>query len=264
MTTQELLALLSDGLDDANKTKLNEIFANPIVATRATSLRQQSELDALSAKRQELEAALDLVETRADGTKVPKGYRAWYNANWEQIQKLMQDERKYVEKYGPLDNPKAQGAPNVPPANGKQYTDEEIQRIIDKRFQENQAPNISSVIKEAGDLIQVHMYAGRKTPIPFVDLETKMAEAQKAGKSLTLRQAYDEWDKPEREKELKLAEDKRVEQRVTEELAKRGTPSGFPAGADFTPGPMSRHADADKFDPNALKNELARDLYKVN
>jgi hypothetical protein len=267
MTQQELLTYLSDGLDDANKTKLNEIFANPVVAARSVSLRQQTELDAILTERQGLLDTLDAVERKPDGTISPKGYRAWYNHWFPKIQENDTKVAKYEEKYGPLDNPKVPVTTNPNPVNpqtGKQYTDDDIKKIIREEFQTSQAPNISSVIKNAGSLIQRHMYAGRKTAIPFDELEQKMTEAQKKGQTLTLDQAYDEWDKPEREKELKAAEDARVEQRVTEELQKRGSVQGFPAGADYTPGPMSRHADADKFDSGALKNELARDLYKVN
>ena len=108
-----------------------------------------------------------------------------------------------------------------------------------------------------GELVQRHMFAGRKSVIPFKELEKKMTEAQKAGQPMTLVQAYEEWDKPERDKEAKLAEDKRVEARVTEELQKRGsTGNGFPGGADMSVGPMSRHSDSDQFDSNALKQDL--------
>jgi len=97
------------------------------------------------------------------------------------------------------------------------------------------------------------MFAGRKTEIDFDALDKMMGD-----KKLTLEQAYDEWDKPEREKQEKVKLDAEVDRRVKEELQKRGATTQFPASADNTPGVLSTRpkADLDKFDKNAMKSSL--------
>ena len=136
------------------------------------------------------------------------------------------------------------------------HTEEEIQALVDQRIQQQYSPRWSELLMSTGSLVQRHMLAGRKNPIDFAHVSKVAAEKYNGN----LDQAYDEWDKPEKDKELKAAEDARVDQRVKDELAKRGASANFPAAADFTPSAMSTRtkAEQDKYDPQALKNELAR------
>jgi hypothetical protein len=259
MTKDELLAYLAEGTDEATKMKLTEIFADSRVASRTSTLRQQSELDALQSKRQELEDALDAVDKNPDGSiKQFKGYRAWYNAMWPKIQEQNAREQKYIEKYGTLENPKVPEGTVPPPAS--QLTDEDLDRRFDKRFSEQYASRIAGVIKTSTRLAQRHLLAGRKTEIDMDAIEELMQKRP----GLSVEDAYNEWIKPEVEKETKLATEAEIQRRVDEKLQQLGsTGKGFPGGADMsTSGPFSRHADADKFDVNGLKDELARDLYK--
>ncbi len=253
MTKEELLAYLTEGTDEATKTKITEVFNDVKVAARSISLRQQGELDRIESERRQLQDALDGLDPQGN----PKGYRAWYNKNFPEIQAMQAREAKYVEKYGTLESPKTPDGTPPPAPTGKQWTDEDVQRAIDERFQKSLAPNIASVLKGTGRLVQRHMFAGRKTEIDFDKLESLMNEAQKSGRGMSLDQAYEEWDKPEREKDLKAAEDKRVEARVTEELQKRGSTTGFPAGSDMSSGPGVLAArDSKDFNLDALKQDL--------
>lgn len=260
MTYEELESMLTDGLDDAAKAAVRAALNREQVKTKVGGLKAQAEFETIqqqaTALRQELEGAPDKPGTRA--------YAKWYNDNWATIEANSKAIDAFEKKYGKGSfNAMATGTatlpdPNAPPAPGITMTKEEIARLAaeaaDNRIRDQYAPQWSNLLTSTGTLVQKHMYAGRKTPIDF----SAVAElAKKYNGDLNL--AYDEWDKPEREKELKTAEDKRVEQRVQEELQKRGTTAHFPGGADMTPGTLAVRpkAETEKFDRATLNRDLA-------
>jgi hypothetical protein len=256
MEINDLITMLTEGLDPADAAVVRRSIERDAVKAKATTLKQQSEYDALNSRltamQQEME---DQGQPGQAGYKAgAKTYAQWYQQNYPKIQKLQDDMAKYQAKFGTLEAPTTQ---QTPPAGGKQFTDAEIQALVDQRIQQQYSPRWSELLMNTGDLVQRHMFAGRKTKIDFPTVSKLAAEKYNGN----LDQAYDEWDKPEREKELKAAEDARVEQRVKDELAKRGAGANFPAAADFTPSSLSNRtkSEVEKYDPQALKNDLARE-----
>ena len=258
MEINDLITMLTDGLDPAEAAVVRKAIERDAVKAKATTLKQQSEYDAINTRLVAMQQEMD-----DQGQPGQAGYRAgaktyanWYQQNYPKIQRLQEDFAKYQAKYGTLEAPTTPQTP--PPTGGKQFTDAEIQALVDQRIQQQYSPRWSELLMSTGGLVQRHMLAGRKNPIDFAHVSKVAAEKYNG----SLDQAYDEWDKPEKDKELKAAEDARVEQRVTDELAKRGASANFPPGADFTPGALSNHtkAEVDKYDPEAFKRELARDL----
>lgn len=257
MEINDLITMLTDGLDPTDAAIVRKAIERDAVKAKAVTLKQQSEYDAINARliafQQELE---DQGQPGQAGYKAgAKTYANWYQQNYPKIQKLQEDKAKYEAKYGTLEAPTTQSTTTTV---GKQFTDADIQALVDQRIQQQYSPKWSDLLMGTGNLVQKHVLAGRKTPIDFAKVSQLAAEKYNSN----LEQAYDEWDKPEREKEMKVAEDARVDQRVKDELAKRGASANFPAAADFTPGALSAHtkAEIEKFDPEAFKREMARDL----
>jgi hypothetical protein len=164
----------------------------------------------------------------------------------------MQDKAALEDKYGTLDQPKG-AAPMDPakPPNLAGLSKDDIARLVDERIQGGYADRWSNLLTGMGGVVQKHMFAGRKSPI---DMKKLSELAQSNGGDLD--RAYDEYDKPEREAAAKIAQDKLVEQRVNDELMKRGAHTGYPAGADMTPGILSRDRDSSKFDRAAMERDL--------
>lgn len=262
MEINDLITMLTDGLDPTEAAVVRKAIERDAVKAKATTLKQQSEYDALNSRltavQQEME---DQGQPGTAGYKAgARTFKTWYETNYAKVQKLQDDMAKYQAKYGTLEAPMAQ--PTAAPATQtRQLTDSEIQQLVDQRIQTQYSPRWSELLMNTGSLVQRHMLAGRKNPIDFSKVSQMAAE--KYSGSLDL--AYDEWDKPEREKESKAAEDARVDQRVKDELAKRGAAANYPAAADFTPSALSRHTkdEVEKFDPEALKRDLAKGLMEM-
>jgi len=236
MTAQELFNyLIGDaGLDEATAKAVMAAASNEKVAAKAGTLKQQQEFDAIQAKTAELQAKLD-------GTKDKPGasaYEQWYQKNWASIQQLQQTVARYQERYGALDEGGAAGAGAGAAgaagagaaAGAKPMTKEEIATVVNEVIQGNYGPRWSTLLTSTGTILERHIRAGRKNPIDWQKL-SQIAET----KGGDVAAAYEEWDKPEAEASAKAAQDKEVERRVKEELAKRQTQAAFPAGADATP-----------------------------
>jgi hypothetical protein len=168
------------------------------------------------------------------------------------IQALQESVKAYEAKYGKLDDSTTPTTAQT--AAG--LTADEVQRLVDRGIQERYAPRWSELLEGTGNLVQKHMFAGRKTPIDFKTV-SKLAQEKYQG---NLEMAYDEWDKPEREKTEVAARESEIKRRVDEELQKRGASANFPAGADLTPGTLSSRtkAETEKFDKTALVRDLAQ------
>lgn len=244
MTAKETVAYLVEvaGLDEATAKALVE---NEKVQKRAADLVQKKEYEDLERKA----AALEL---SYNGTKDKPGalsYQQWYEKNFQAIQDLQTQVTKYRERYGDLEA--------APPADDKKkpaaqsFTAEDVQKIVNETIQSNYAPRWSDLLTGTGEIVQKHMFAGRKTPIDF----KKLSEiAQTKGGDLNA--AYDEYDRPEREAAAKAATEAEIKRRVDEEVQKRQTANFFPAGADATPSntisPLSRVKSEQKYDRNKV------------
>jgi hypothetical protein len=256
MEVNDLITMLTDGLDPAEAAVVRKAIERDSAKTRVATLKGQSEYAALEQRSTQLQQELEDQGRPGDAGYRPgaKSYQQWYTENLPRIQKLQTDIAEYQKRHGALDNPNPN--PNTNPNTGRQYTEAEIQAMVDSRIQQQYSPRWSDILLSTGNLVQKHMLAGRKNPIDFGSLSKTAAEKYNGNLDL----AYEEWDKPEREKVAKAAEESRVEQRVKEELAKRGASANFPAAADFTPGALSQHTKAEQegFDPAALKRDLAK------
>ena len=246
---------LTDGLPQADKDAVIAALNKDAIKTKATGIRQQSEFTTIESERQRLMAELDGTQDRP-GTRA---YQKWYSDNFAQIQANAKAIENYDAKFGKGAFAQAVQAGVAPPTDGSTagLTDAQIRKIYQEEFTKV-APNIASIVKGAGTLVQKHMYAKRTTPIDFEALDKMMGEAQQKGRVMTLEEAYDQWDKPEREKAEKASLDAEVNRRVQEELTKRGASTQFPAAADLTPGSMTLRPDTEtkSFDRSALNKDL--------
>ena len=254
-----LIQTLTDGLPADQAAVVKAAIERDAVKTKAAGWKQESEFQTIQADAQRLKQELE------GGPDKPgaKAYQEWYNKNFTAVQTNYEAIQKFEAKYGQGSFAKAAAGeftptavPQNPPPTVGNMSKEEVQRLLDERFQSVYSNGIASVLKNTGSLVQKHMYAGRKNPIDFEALDKIMGE-----KKYSLDQAYDEWDRPEREKAQKEAEEKRIDERVKEELQKRGASSNFSAGADFTPGALAAKTrdQVEKFDKTALMRDLAKD-----
>lgn len=250
MTKKELLDYLTDGLDDEQAKAVRDAFKNDKVAERAGTLKAAKEYDDLAARETALKAELE------GGPEKPgaKAYREWYEKNYGLVKALQEERAALVDKYGTLDAPKGAAPPPDPAKPGDKLpaglSKEDIARLVDERIQGGYADRWSNLLTGMGGVVQKHMFAGRKTPIDMKKL-SELAQANGGD----LDRAYDEYDKPERVAADKIAQDKLVEQRVNDELMKRGAHANF-RGADEGPGTLSRDRDPAKFDRAAMERDL--------
>lgn len=251
MTTEDLITMLTEGLDAAEAATVRKSIERDAVKAKVINIKAQNEYQALVDREIALKAELE------GGPDKPgaKAYSAWYAENFPKVQQLQAERAAYEAKFGKLDATHQTQQTQQTQQTGKTYTDEDIQRIVDSRFQTQLAPNIAGVLKGTGKLVQRHMFAGRKTEIDFDALDDLMGK-----KNLTLEQAYAEWDKPEREKTELAARESEIDRRVKEELQKRGTAANFPAAVESGPSALSPRpqAEVDKFDRTALQNDLVK------
>jgi uncharacterized protein YukE len=239
--------MITDGLPADQAAIVKAAIERDAVKTKASTIKAQNEWQSIEQQRAALQDAMEGGPNRPGA----KAYQQWYNDNYNKVVELQANLQKYQEKYGP--NPDASNPPNP---GGRTMTPEEIQAEVDKRIRDQYAPLWSNTLTQTGTVVQKHLMAGRKTPIPMSDLG-KLASERFNG---NLEQAYDEWDKPEREKAFKADQEAEVERRVQERLQQHGAGPSFPGGADMTPSTLGirTKTDMDKFDPAALKQDLAK------
>jgi hypothetical protein len=255
--------MLTEGYTAEQAAPIKAAIEREAVKAKIATLKGQAEFDAIAGERQRLAAELEGV----NGQPGSRAYRDWYDKNWEQVQVNDRAIQAFDQRYGKgafaraVEASAAPAAPAAPPnGGGGTYTDQQLRAMIadeaGKYVRDVFGNQWSNILVNTGNLMQKHMLAGRKSPIDL-DAVAKIAKERYQG---DLMLAYDEYDKPERDKEQKVAEDTRVEQRVKEELQKRGAPSHFPRGADLTPSALSvrTKAQVDGFDRAALKNDLAK------
>jgi hypothetical protein len=255
---QEIIATLTEGLEPAEAAVVRKAIERDAVKSKANGWKAQAEFETVAAKAakvEQLEADLDGM----DKDNNPVGFRVWYKKYADAIKANDVAIRSYEAKFGAGSLKKAieaqsAGDPN-PTSGAKAMTEEDFQRAIDKRFQEQFAPKIAGTLKNMGKVMQQHLLSGRKTAVDMEALDKLMGE-----KGLTLDAAYAEWDKPERDKESEAAIEKRINDAVKERLAKAGSTSFFSGGGEpEPPGVLSRNPGTDKtFDRAAMRADLLR------
>lgn len=273
MDVNELLGWLTDGLDDAEKAVVTKAVQRDAVKTKAAGLKAEAEFNKIVSERVALQQELE--GDQAAGKVGTRAYRKWYEDNGNAAVENDKKIREFDAKHGAgsfakalagelpgggqntgagLTEAQIQAMVDARIAAGAKpaVAEADIQRMVDSRIQGAYAPKWSELLEGTGSIVQKHMYAGRKTPIDF----KKLSEIAST-KNVPLEAAYDEWDKPERERIAKEDTEKEITRRVDEEIQKRGNRTEFPAGADATPGALSVHKDADKFDKNAFARDLA-------
>ncbi len=279
MDINEIIAWATEGLDATEAAVVRKAMEREAVKTKAAGLRAQAEFDTLMAERTALQEELD---GNPDAKKVgSREYQKWYAKNGEVAVENDKKLRDFDEKHGagafakalagelPVVNAAAAGTPlsevqvqalvdarlaaNKPPAEA------DIQRMVDARIQGAYAPKWSELLTDTGTIVQKHMYAKRTAPIDF----KKLSEIAQA-KNVPLEAAYDEWDKPERDKATAAATEAEIDRRVNEAIQKRGA-TEVPAGADATPGALSAHKISGEktFDRAALLRDMQLDLAKI-
>lgn len=271
MDIQELASILTEGLSAEDSQKIRATIERENTKAKVAALKTHKDLEALQAqadKVTELERELDYIDPQGN----PRGYRAWYQRYKDEVFDKDKMVREYESKYGVGSLAKAlQGQlPNgqTTQTTQPQWTKDDFRRELVSAVQEIYAPMWSNLLTTTNNLTQKHLLAGRKNPLDLKALE-EIARSRHQG---NLEAAYDEWDKPERDRLAKEAVEKdkkdreeEIQRRVAEELAKRNVPQYFPTGADLTPSSLSQRSDeaVKGFDKSKFTNDLATTFYNA-
>jgi hypothetical protein len=284
MEVAELLGWLTNGLDETEAAVVRKAVERDAVKANIATVKAQKEYEALATQAgevQQLKEELDAVDPQGN----PRGFRAWYKKHGDAVVKQSAAIKAFEDKHGAgMFEKLAAGEFKLPSENitpgvgmtaddvqklidaklkaGSPATPDDIQKLIDKRFQETYAPSTANTVVTAGHILQKHMLAGRKNPIDFNAL-AKLAGDKFAG---NMEQAYDDWDKPERDKLDSAARKAEIDAAVAaaktawddERITQQGKEK-FPGGADLTPGNLAHRSDADKFNANDFKLDLAKE-----
>jgi hypothetical protein len=248
MDVKALIAMLTDGLDPAEAAVVRKAIERDAVKAKASTWKQQEEYQALVDAEAKLKVELE--GDKAAGKLGAKEYQKWYTDNAAAIEALKTKAAAYETKYGSLESPTPTPTPTP---TGRTFTEDDIQKVVDARIQGVYAQNWSKLLKGTGGIIERHMYAKREKPINWDTLETLAAKYNG-----NLDQAYEEYDKPERDKAEAKAREDEVERRVTERIQKMGGNAHFPAAADAGPSALSARTKTERegFDKTAFQREL--------
>lgn len=247
MTIEEILNAISEGASPEEVAILQRQLSKDTVKAKAQSWKAQAEVDAQMRQFQ-----VELDGDAASGRLGLRAYQKWYEENKGELAKY----NKWLET-----QQQQPPTPQTPPNQGPTMTSDQINALVQQRLAETlqtqYGPKWSELLTSTGTLVQKHMFAGRKEPIDFQTVN-KLAMEKFGG---NLEMAYDEWDKPTREKEAKEAQEKEIQRRVNEEIQRRGVSQNFPGAADFTASesPISPKSKDDfaNFDKVKLTRELA-------
>lgn len=272
MTAQEFQALLIEG--GLTQEESARLTGNASVVAKVGQLRQASEYQTLEQRANALASEKATLESELVGTDAAPGsrkYQQWYADNYARIKALEANSTKvseletsvaaYEKAYGKITP--GQEAPKPPTG----MTEEDVKKIIATQVQEsytqNYAPSVVKAMTGIGAVVERHMKRGRKADIDWKKLDELAAKPENAGDVL---KSYEEWDAPNVAEDQKLAAtaaeasiQKRIDDRVAEELKKRNVQTNFPAGADGAssgaPSPLSRDSlggTAKVYDRNKL------------
>lgn len=283
MDVNEFLGWLTDGLDDNEKAVVTKAVQRDVVKAKAAGLKAQSEFDAIITERQKLQAELD--GDQAAGKLGTRAYREWYEKNFPSIIANDKAIKDFETKHGTgsfakaaagelptVTPPVTSGVPiteaqiqalidaRVAAGASPKMAEADIQRMVDARIQGAYAPKWSDLLTDTGTIVQKHMYAKRTNLIDFKKVSSLATE-----KNISIEAAYDEWDKPERDKMDAEARANEIKAAVAtertkwdEERKQQNATNMFPGGADATPSALSVHKGAEGFDKNSMIRDLAR------
>ena len=251
MDIQQIIAAMTEGLPADQAATVRAAIERDAVKTKVAGWKQQSEYEQIQTQMADLQRKYD-GEPGKPGTGA-KDYQEWYVKNQPAIAALQDRVAKYEAKFGSLEA----AAQPAAPSSGATVSEADVQRIANDFIQKNYGARWSDLLKQQSKILQKHFLSGRKTE---VDVE-KLAEVANAKYAGNLELAYDEWDKPERDKAEKAQHEAEISRRVNEELQKRGASANFPAAADFTPSALSSRTkkETDSFDKTQLMRDLAHD-----
>jgi len=233
MDIQQFISYLTEGLDEAGAATVRAAFQSETAKAKVGTLRLQKDFDAIQTRAEEaerLKQELDAVDEKGN----PRGYRAWYNKYWANIEANDKAIKAFNAKHGDgafqriaageeVATGAGGGAPSLKP--------EDIDKRVHEVIQGSYAQRWSDLLSGTLEISQRHVRNGRKSNLDK-DAMAKITELAGTKYNGNLIAAYDEWDKPEAEAAQKAATDALVESRVQEELKKRNTATLFPAGAD--------------------------------
>lgn len=289
MRPEDLIAMLTQGLDPDIAAKVTAQIQSDAVKTKLAGYKAQSEFDAIMTERQKLQAELD--GDAAAGKLSARATREWYEKNSAAVIANDKAIKAFEDKHGAGTFAKlAAGEFTIPAAPGTDQTaaltqeqitamvdarikagaapavaEADIQRLVDDRIQKQYAPKWSELLEGTLAISQKHMFAGRKNVIDPKEL-SKIANE----KNISLEAAYDIWDAPERQKVEAANRQAEIDAAIKaervkwdDERVKENATKMFPAGADASPGSLFKTAPKD-FDPNELRRQMVQDLAAVN
>ncbi len=285
MRPEDLIAMLTQGLDPDIAAKVTAQIQSDVVKTKLAGYKAQSEFDAIMTDRQKLQAELD--GDAAAGKLSARATREWYEKNSAAVIANDKAIKAFEDKHGTGTFAKlAAGEFTIPAAPGTDQTaaltqeqitamvdaritagvkpavaKEDVARIVNETIQGTYATQWSSLLEGTGNIVQKHMFAKREKPIDFKELSKIAGE-----KNIPLEAAYDVWDAPERQKveaaqrSQEIADAVKAErQKWDDERVKENATKMFPAGADASPGSLFKTAPKE-FDMNQLRADMAKDL----
>jgi hypothetical protein len=252
MDINALINMVTDGLSAEDAAVVRKAIERDAVKAKATTLKQQEEYQSLVDAQNTLR-----LELEGDGTPQKLGaraYQAWYEKNGKAVESLDKRIQAYEAKYGSLEAP----TPQPTPTGGRTYTEAEIKAMVRQEanslIQETYSPTWSNLVTGMARINQRHFYNKRDKPI-----DEKQFEGLVTKYNGDFDRAYEEYDKPEREKAESKSREDEIDRRVKEKLAQAGANRNFPGSMDSTPGSMSLRTkdELGKFDKTALRRDLA-------
>jgi hypothetical protein len=247
MDVNAFMNMLVEGLDPEGAAYVRKAVDRDLVKAKVAELKSHDEYQALVT---ELEGE--------NGRPGARNFQTWYNDNFDKIGTIARENQElklYRDRYGSLESPKQPVVQQQqPPVQAPGISREEVGTLIQQALQQTYAPQWGNIISTTGSIMQKHLLKGRKNTIDFNNL----GEIAKKY-SGNLEAAYEEWDKPEQEKQAKADMETEIERRVKEKVQQLRSSRELPAtGTEFTPGAMTFRpkTDHDKFDRGALLRDL--------
>jgi hypothetical protein len=251
MDINDVIAYATEGLTEEQAKPVREALLRDNVKGKFAGVRAEAEYNRIATERADLEARIK------GGPDKPglEAFEKWYQTNAQAAIELSQKAAAFKTKFGkdPWDEAGVPAGAPPPASTGKQYTDDDITRLVDSRFQAQFAPNVAGTVKNLVKVMDKHNRAGRKTSFDIDAIEKIMTEKQ-----IPIEAAYDLWDQPEREKSTAEATEQEIERRVKERVQAAGGSTHFP-GITSEPGAMSQRSGG-TFNKAELRTKIANEL----
>lgn len=267
MNVDELISMLTAGLNDTEAaTVKNAILRDGVKNKVESSYKTAKEIEAIQTaanKVADMERQLDALDEKGN----PVGYRSWYQKYGNAAVKYLNLVSEFEGKHGAGSFEKTlNGQPpetKVDTKTGITMTEDDIRRIQQDNWTKNQAPVVASAVTSVSKILQRHLRNKRENDVDFEALG-KLANEKYGG---NMEAAYDEYDKPEREKLAEVAAKKaetdreaEIQRRVKEEMQKLNAGQYFPTNFSAGPSVMTERTKSVKegFDKPTLLQDLAK------